>query len=101
MLVLVTNIGQQCWSGEDGGWIGQAAYADDGPEVAIWGRSEPRRAIRGHDIAPAIIGLLELRNRWADAEVVEHAVLGGIEHADIAEMPLFAKLVDRISSAVA
>jgi len=40
MLVLVTNIGQQCWSGEDGGWIGQAAYADDGPEVAIWGRSE-------------------------------------------------------------
>src|ERR1700735_5029221 len=33
MLALVTNIGQQCWSGEDGGWIGQAAYEDDGPEV--------------------------------------------------------------------
>jgi hypothetical protein len=30
----VTNSGQQCWSGEDGSWIGQAAYADDGPEVA-------------------------------------------------------------------
>src|SRR5271169_1405996 len=25
MLALVTNIGQQCWSGEDGGWIRQAA----------------------------------------------------------------------------
>jgi hypothetical protein len=32
--------GQQCWSGEESGWIGQAAYADDGPEVAIWGRSD-------------------------------------------------------------
>jgi hypothetical protein len=27
-------------AGEDGGWIGQAAYEDDGPEVAIWGRSD-------------------------------------------------------------
>jgi hypothetical protein len=37
---LVTNLDQQCWSGEDGGWIGRAAYADDGPEVGIWGRSD-------------------------------------------------------------
>jgi hypothetical protein len=39
-VALVTNLDQQCWSGEDGGWIGRAAYADDGPEVGIWGRSD-------------------------------------------------------------
>jgi|EndMetStandDraft_2_1072991.scaffolds.fasta_scaffold30904_2 hypothetical protein len=32
MLALVTNVGRHCCSGDDGGWIGQAAYADDGPE---------------------------------------------------------------------
>jgi len=40
MLALVTNGGQQGRSGEDGGWIGPAAYADDGLEVVIWGRSD-------------------------------------------------------------
>jgi hypothetical protein len=25
---------------ENGGWIAQAANANDGPEVAIWGRSD-------------------------------------------------------------
>src|ERR1700732_3929172 len=33
MVALVTNCSRQCWSGEAGDWIGQAAYADDGPEV--------------------------------------------------------------------
>ena|SRR5271166_900092 len=33
MLALVTNSGQQRYSGEDGGWIDYAAYVDDGPEV--------------------------------------------------------------------
>jgi uncharacterized membrane protein YeaQ/YmgE (transglycosylase-associated protein family) len=56
MLALVTNNGQQCWSGEDGGWIGQAACADDGPEVAIWGRSN--RHMRALLVAVAVIAAI-------------------------------------------
>jgi hypothetical protein len=58
MLVLVTNIGQQCWTGEDGGRIGQAAYADDGPEVAIWGRSET------HLISLLLAVAINAANMW-------------------------------------
>jgi hypothetical protein len=41
MLALVTNVGQHCCSGKDGGWIGQAAYADDGPEGCDMGSLGP------------------------------------------------------------
>ena len=45
MLALVTNCGRQCWSGEVGDSIGQAAYADDGPEVCDMGTLGPTHLI--------------------------------------------------------
>jgi uncharacterized membrane protein YeaQ/YmgE (transglycosylase-associated protein family) len=45
MLALVTNCGRQCWSGEAGDWIGQAAYADDGLEVCEMGSLGPTHLI--------------------------------------------------------
>jgi hypothetical protein len=45
MLALVTNVGQHCCSDKDGGWIGQAAYADDGPEGCDMGSLGPTQLI--------------------------------------------------------
>jgi uncharacterized membrane protein YeaQ/YmgE (transglycosylase-associated protein family) len=52
---LVTNARWQCCSGEVGGWIGQAAYADNGPEVADMGSLGPTHLI-ALLLAVAIIG---------------------------------------------
>lgn len=58
---------------------------------------DQRKAVRGHDIAHAIIAALKLKNHWADAGVVEGALLGCIEAVDLSEEELFIKLTKRIS----
>lgn len=60
---------------------------------------DPRKAIRGHDIAPVIVNVLRLRNDYAHHETVERALMGCVERADIEHLPLFKKLVARIASA--
>ena len=59
---------------------------------------EPRRFIRGHDIAPVVVNLLRLRNRWADYKILEAALMGCIERSDIEDYPLFRSLVSRVGS---
>lgn len=57
---------------------------------------EPLKAVRGHDIAPLIINVLDLPNRWADHEVVEGALMGCVEHVDVENHSLFSSLVSRV-----
>lgn len=70
--------------------------------VVIW-RSipvdEPRKAVRGHDIAPVLINHLRLRNDYAHAETVERSLMACVEYVDIEAYPLFRQLVARIASA--
>ncbi|MFE3447177.1 hypothetical protein ACFXNW_29445 [Nocardia sp. NPDC059180] len=59
---------------------------------------DPRKAARGHDIAPVVITVLGLRNKWADVDTVERNLMVCVEHGDIISSSLFKKLILRIES---
>ncbi len=70
--------------------------------VAIWREvpgDEPRKAIRGHDIASVLINHLSLRNDYAHPETVERSLMACVERVDIEDYPLFKQLTTRIASA--
>ncbi|MFD0362723.1 hypothetical protein ACFQZZ_14865 [Nocardia sp. GCM10030253] len=57
-----------------------------------------RRFVRGHDIAEVMIVVLDPGRKWSDPEVVEGALMGCIECADIESEPLFTELLRRLRS---
>lgn len=59
-------------------------------------QEDPRRSVRGHDIALVLINMLGLKNKWADEAIVESALLGCIERRDIEDEPLFQRLMVRL-----
>ncbi|WP_396913233.1 hypothetical protein [Mycolicibacterium sp.] len=61
--------------------------------------NEPRKAIRGHDIALVLVNHLGLKNQQAHHKVIEAALMTCIERADIEAFPLFQALVERVASA--
>ena len=84
---------------------GEPGYIDDRETVACEmrrlqevtkGKGDPRRFVRGHDIAPLLITLLHLGNRWADIEVVEGSLMGNIDRGYLRQQPLFQKLEARL-----
>lgn len=60
---------------------------------------EPRKAIRGHDIAPVMIAHMGLNNDFAHPETVEKSLMACVERADLQDFPLFRNLVARVASA--
>jgi hypothetical protein len=58
---------------------------------------DPRKGVRGHDIAPMIIQVLGLKSKWAHPEVVEGSLMTSLERHDLALEKLFAGLLKRLS----
>jgi hypothetical protein len=59
---------------------------------------EPRKFIRGHDIAPVLVNKLGLKNSWADPAVVESALMGCIDRAELSGEQLFVNLLSRVAA---
>ncbi|ORW41603.1 hypothetical protein AWB90_20080 [Mycobacterium paraense] len=81
---------------------GQALNAKVAPVLAQLRREvpadEPRKAIRGHDIAILLVNHLGLRNEQAHHNVVEAGLMACVERSDLENYPLFHALVERLAS---
>lgn len=58
---------------------------------------DERALIRGHDIAPMLVKVLDLKNDWAKVEFIEKALRVCLRVEDLQDEPLFVQIRDRLT----